>query len=172
MTAQQLCWGPRAAEIACTQIGLGEEGGNNRGRHVRRWCGRDRVYWCAGFLSWCLEQAEPPPGSGDFRSLGARRLYRQLKWGGQELELQVQRVRMGDVALWQRGRLPGWQAHIGIVISADEAGVFTTVEGNVGRYPARVQQVVHDIFEPRLIGVLRLPCGQPSTQASRSSAAY
>lgn len=153
--------------MARTQIGLGEIGGNNRGPHVERWTRRHRAAWCAGFLSWCLEEARP--GKFGFRSLGARRLCLNLQElpGVREVEHLNEPLAIGDCVFWLRGPSGGWQRHCGIVSWQRHCGIvsahggmstdFDCIEGNVGRYPARVQQLRHDIWESKLWRVLRLP---------------
>jgi hypothetical protein len=37
--------------------GAGEEGGNNRGRWVRKYMGVEEQPWCVGFATWCYREA-------------------------------------------------------------------------------------------------------------------
>ena len=150
--------GAAALAVAKSQIGLGEEGDNNRGPHVAKYRGReddpgDKGSWCAAFVSWCFRQAsertgtEMPFGSSE----GAKQLFKNAKQAG----LSTAKPLPGDIVCWHRGDPKGWQGHIGIVAAVGE-GVFHTVEGNVGRYPARVRRFVHELDDDRLIGFVRI----------------
>ncbi len=57
----------------------------------------------------------------------------------------------GDLILFKRGNRGG---HIGIVKEAS-GGTVITIEGNVGKYPARVRIFKHQLNEPNLLGFVR-----------------
>lgn len=155
--SQPTSLGLAALSIAVTQTGRGESEANNMGPDVesyRRGKG-PRGPWCAAFVSWCLEEAaaqlglEPPA-----RSHGAKRLFRNLKRYG---AVEVTQPAPGDVALWQRGAAGSWKGHIGIVSRASNDGSFWAIEGNRGRFPARVAEFSHQVGEGSLLGFVRLP---------------
>jgi hypothetical protein len=148
--------GGTALEIAKSEIGHGEEGGNNRGPDVERYrAGKGGSgSWCAAFISWCLEQAckqlarEMPIA----RSHGAKQLWRRAAKAG----AAVKTPRPGDLVCWHRGPVGGWQGHIGIVSRVD-GGTFWAVEGNRGHFPAEVEEFEHSLGEKKLFGFARLP---------------
>lgn len=48
-------------DIALSQVGVREEGGNNNGAHIREfqqatWLKPDSWAWCAAFVDWCLRE--------------------------------------------------------------------------------------------------------------------
>lgn len=143
--------------IAFTQIGRGESGKNNRGPDVETYRNHrgPRGPWCAAFVSWCLESASERLGvKPPKRSHGAKRLFANIKkYGG----VEVERPLPGDIALWQRGAAGSWNGHIGIVSRASNDGGFWAIEGNRGRFPARVNEFNHQVGEGSLLGFVRLP---------------
>ncbi len=151
-----------ALDVAIENIGNGEEGGNNSGPFVEMLKGKvwdgdndDDGAWCADFVGWCIEQASDRLGV-DMpiqRSGGAKRLFRNIKMAGSE----VSNPQPGDVVCWDRGNPGSWMGHIGFVEKYED-GILHTVEGNVGRYPAKVRRFMHDVLkDTRLIGFARLP---------------
>jgi len=154
-----------ALVIAIDAIGKGEDGGNNSGPfvemlHGKVWDGDDDDdgSWCASFVSWCSEQASDVLGGKmPFkRSGGAKALYKRIGKAGRFLD-DGELPQPGDVVCWDRGKPGSWQGHIGWVEGCTE-GILRTIEGNVGRYPARVRRLQHDLdASPRLIGFARLP---------------
>lgn len=129
-----------ALAIAIQELnaGNGEEGGNNRGPHVRKYLngivdeGND---WCAGFVSWCFSQSGPMPFN---YTVGARDVLKQLRAKGLCVEpSETDPPRPGDVIVWWRKAPTAWQGHVGLVLSY-RGGVLSTIEGNktpkVGRF--------------------------------------
>jgi hypothetical protein len=147
--------GARLIEIAQKEIGNGEEGGNNRGPDIDRYrAGHGgRGSWCAAFVSYCLEKAyadfeQPMPFR---RSHGAKALWRRAAKAGAAVTVP----NPGDLVCWHRGPVGGWQGHIGIVSRA-EGESFWSIEGNVGRVPAKVAEFKHSTREKKLFGFARL----------------
>jgi len=68
----------------------------------------DDVPWCAGFIAYCLESV----GMGSTNSLAARSY---LKWGVSTKENPLP----GDIAVFWRGSISGWQGHVAIYLGAD-----------------------------------------------------
>lgn len=146
-------------EVAIDEIGNGEAGRNNAGPDVARYFdepGRESAIgpWCAAFVSYCMEEAARRLGieCPIKRSHGAKQLFRNsTAITGIDLEPH-ETPRPGDLILWQRGVPWSWQGHIGIV-EAFEEGIAFTIEGNTGRYPARVRRLSHDTQnDSRLLG--------------------
>jgi len=149
--------GLAALQRAAGDIGKGEQGYNNGGPYVRSLRGylnpHGQGAWCAAAVyTWVLY------GCRDIgsrfrvaRTHSARRLVaRYLEAGASCVELPLP----GDIVLWSR-KLP-WQGHVGIV-SAASGLAFSSIEGNKGKFPAKVAEFKHRIDEPRLIRFVRLP---------------
>ena len=161
------CWdsgsfGLLVLDVAISELGNGEEGGNNSGPHVAKYKGipddgdpDNDGAWCASFISWCSIQA----ASKALRVLpydvshGAKRLFKNIVKGGGIL---VSSPRPGDIVCWDRGTPGSWQGHIGVVESVDDGGVIHTIEGNVGRYPSKVRRFMHYPGESKLEGFVRI----------------
>jgi len=151
-----------ALDIACKQIGKGEEGGNNSGPFVEMLFGKtfdgdddDDGSWCAAFVSWCFEQAaEQLSITMPFkRSGGAKSLWKNIGNAGSF----PKNPEPGDVVCWDRGKPGSWQGHIGFVERL-EGGILHTIEGNVGSYPSKVRRFMHDLSrETRIEGFGRVP---------------
>lgn len=149
--------------VARSDVGKGEEGGNNSGPYVEMLFGKtydgdddDDGAWCAAFVSHCFEVAskelniELPIKL----SYGAKALYSSFP-------IKSKTPNAGDVVCWDRGPLnadgtKSWQGHIGIVERVD-GQIFHTIEGNVGSYPAKVRRFQYDLeTQTRLEGFGRL----------------
>ena len=147
-----------AVRLALADIGRGETLANNRGAYVWSLTGRRTSgAWCAAAVHSWYEQAARSlcvllPWQ---RTHGARQLAKRIRQVGSWLDAYSQ-PQPGDVALWRRGRR--WQGHVGIVVEVCGCD-FWTVEGNVGRYPAKVRRFHHRLGEPRLLGFARPPSG-------------
>ena len=154
--------GLKALDVAISEIGNGEEGGNNSGRHVARYHGipddgddDDDGAWCASFVSYCCTTAAASLAIGlpFSTSRGAKALYKKIGNAGSF----VSNPMPGDVVCWDRGKPGSWQGHIGFVEKL-ENGILYTVEGNVGRFPSTVHRIKHDLDrQHRLIGFARMP---------------
>ncbi len=113
--------------VAQSQIGLGEIGGNNRGAYVRQYLnGRENLPWCAGFVSYCLKKS-------GYHLLYTLRAKDFLKYGK-----LVNNPQVGDLIIFSRQG----GGHIGIIEKV-QGKTITTIEGNVGKYPAKVKKVVY-----------------------------
>lgn len=151
-------FGEDVLHIARQEIGNGEVGANNRGKHVRKYLGgKEGQAWCAAFVSYCIEQGAAYCGVQQpvKRAHGAKKLFHRIGKAGSFVE----RPRPGDVVCWHRGRVGSWQGHIGIVESYDAAtDTMTTIEGNRGPYPSVVARYsYHVAAEQQLIGFARFP---------------
>tara|TARA_R110002153_G_scaffold1580_24_gene8223 strand:+ start:5103 stop:5747 length:645 start_codon:yes stop_codon:yes gene_type:complete len=154
--------GTESLSVAIENIGNGEEGGNNSGPFVemlkgKTWDGNDDDdgAWCADFVGWCVQVASDRLGvpMPIVRSGGAKKLFSNIKEAGCEVTNPLP----GDVVCWDRGNPGSWQGHIGFV-EKYEGGILYTVEGNVGKYPAKVKRFMHDVLkDERLVGYARIP---------------
>jgi len=130
--------GRAALTVAIEELnqGAGEVGGNNRGPFVRKYlepAGLDEGNaWCAAFVSWCFYKA-----SGEDRDVMpfqytamARDLRMQFKRKGWAHEPNSDYIPVpGDIVVWWRVSLQGWQGHAGLVHSVKD-GILYTIEGN------------------------------------------
>lgn len=120
-----------AVALAEYHAGHGEEGGNNRGPHVRKYLNElaaEGSDWCAGFVSWCFSQSGHPM---PFKySVGARDVLAQLKKAGFAVKPSAaEPPQPGDVIVWWRVAPTDWRGHIGLVLDY-QGGVLRTIEGN------------------------------------------
>lgn len=125
-----------ARAIAELKAGAGEVGGNNCGPWVKKYlepAGLDEGNsWCASFVSWCYLQAcGTQKDKMPFTYCpGARALLRQFKDKGWACEPQSGYApQPGDIVVWWRVNLQGWQGHVGLVHSLKD-GMLYTLEGN------------------------------------------
>jgi hypothetical protein len=130
--------GRAALESAIDELktGAGEEGGNNRGPWVRKYLEPTGLpegnSWCASYVSWCFLRA----CAGDKNAMpfayspGARDLLRQFKKKGMAHEPNKgYQPQPGDLVVWGREKLEGWQGHVGLVHQLKD-GMLYTIEGN------------------------------------------
>lgn len=130
-------------DIARSQLGKGEIGGDNRGKEVKEYTHGQEVAWCSAFVSWVRSRA------GLYGSYYLRaRSYWDLN-----PDKHVSTPQPGDVIVFTRG---GQKGHVGIVEKV-EGKIITTIEGNVGPYPAKVKRFTYTLGKiPNLIGFVRL----------------
>jgi hypothetical protein len=150
-----------AAAIGELKAGACEAGGNNCGAFVRKYLAPAGVAegnsWCASFVSWCYLQA----AGGDRAVMpfayvpGARAMLAEFKpQGWARAPGSGYLPQPGDVVVWWRVNLRGWQGHVGLVHSVRE-GMLYTVEGN--RSP-RVQGFSYVLSRmDRLLGYGHVP---------------
>ncbi len=132
--------------VAQSQLGLGEEGKDNHGKYVERYTKGKQVSWCAAFVSWTLERA----GYRKDYLLSARSFYKN---GGFK---SIQKPRSGDIIVFYRGSRRSGLGHVGIIEQVRGSDI-TTIEGNVGKYPARVKRMHYNLQHiPNLIGFVRV----------------
>jgi len=123
-----LCAGIARADIVSTaqsQIGLGELGSNNKGIYVKRYLnGQEGLPWCAGFVSYCAKEA-------GYKLPYLLRAKSYLKYGQ-----RINDPKAGDLIVFTRQG----GGHIGIIEKVSKDTI-TTIEGNLGAYPAKVKRV-------------------------------
>ncbi len=119
------------AAIGELNAGAGEEGGNNKGRWVRKYLNGlapEGSSWCAGFVSWCF--AQNPSGAPFTYTVGARDMLRQFKQQSWAREPNSGYEPLpGDIVVWWRVHAVGWQGHVGLVHQLKD-GMLYTIEGN------------------------------------------
>jgi hypothetical protein len=125
-----------AAAIGELKAGACEVGGNNSGPWVKKYlapAGLDEGNsWCASFVSWCYLQAS---GAGTNKMPfaycpGARALLKEFRDNGwaQDPQSGYEPV-PGDIVVWWRAQLSGWEGHVGLVHQVKD-GMLYTIEGN------------------------------------------
>ena len=131
-------------KVAQSQIGIGENGGDNRGKIVRKYTKGKEVAWCAGFVSWVIREAT----QRKYYTLSAKNYWNDFK------DNRVSNPRPGDIICFNRGT-SGRLGHVGIVETV-KGGIITTIEGNVGKYPAKVKRLTYKVNHiPNLLGFVR-----------------
>jgi len=145
-------------EVARSELGNGEIGGDNLGPCVAKYQGVDDTgkplgSWCAGFVGWCIEEACSDLGMvcPVQRISWARSLFSRVRRAGMSVDKPIP----GDIVLFERGD-PGGSSHIGIVEDLT-LETLHTIEGNVGRPPAKVKRCQHRVYSDRILGFARLP---------------
>lgn len=125
-----------AAAIGELQASAGEIGGNNAGPWVKKYIApaglNEGNSWCASFVSWCYLQASGgKPAAMPFQyNPSARGLLQQFKKSGWEHEPNSgYQPQPGDIVVWWRVQLTGWQGHVGLVHQVQD-GMLYTIEGN------------------------------------------
>lgn len=117
---------PLTVRIAESQIGKGEIGGNNQGPIVEMYTRGQDVAWCSAFVSWVRFQS----GQRSNYFLSAKSYWKSY------YSQRVTSPRPGDLIIFSRSHSQG---HIGFVEKVQGCTV-TTIEGNVGKYPAKVKR--------------------------------
>jgi hypothetical protein len=142
----------RVLEVTERNLGFGELGGNNLGPFIKALGGRQGAAWCALLAghfyrrAFELEGFDPAkvapwlyrvPGVNE---PGAARLVLGLARAGRKFT-DVEQLRPGDLVLWKRTD----GHHVGTfkTFDARQPEIIMTIEGNVGRPPARVRDFPH-----------------------------
>lgn len=135
--------------IAQKEIGNGEIGGNNKGQYVQQYNRGMEAAWCAGFVSWVLEQ----DGYSKLAySRSAKAIYNEAK----SKNMVSDTPNKGDLIVFWRESPTSWKGHIGFVEEVKGEYIYT-IEGNVGDFPAKVSRFkYHKNKVPKLLGYINL----------------
>lgn len=133
---------------AAGYIGQGEVGGDNKGQFVRRVLnGEEGMSWCAAFVSTVLKEE----GKQYPYMRGAKKMFQIFKAQGKV----VQTPEPGDLIFFWREKKSSWKGHVGIVEAVTPTTIHT-IEGNVGKYPAKVKRLSYPRKDvPKLLGYAR-----------------
>jgi hypothetical protein len=147
-----------AAAIAELGANACEIGGNNRGPWVRKYLNGEAAEgssWCAGFVSWCYANSQPPLPAPFVYSVGARDLLAQGKAKGWAKEPGSEYEPLpGDLVIWWRVTLSGWRGHAGMAYETRD-GMLYTIEGNKS---PRVQGFSYVLSRmEKLLGYIHVP---------------
>ncbi len=110
--------------IARSQLGQGETIADNKGKSVYKYTNGKAVPWCAAFVSWTLKQS----GKDLPYALAAKSFIKIGK--------RIDNPRSGDLLVLSRNG----GGHVGIIESIN-GNTITTIEGNKGKFPAKVKRV-------------------------------
>lgn len=153
--------GWNAIQIARSELGNGEQGGDNRGPDVMRYHAVTGAgagdSWCASFVSFCFHQGNP--GNMPYEATaGARETLNRFKARGWTYNASVgSPPEPGDILVFWRGQVTGWMGHIGIV-DGYENGIVTTIEGNKGSFPSVVRRYTYTLGQiDKILGWGRVP---------------
>lgn len=132
------------------EIGKGELGADNAGPDVFKYTHGQKSPWCAAFVSYVMDYS----GIHDFGYLlSARSYYNKARVMGR---LKHHDPRPGDLIVFSRGQAHSWTGHIGIIENVGPDRI-TTIEGNVGLYPAYVKRCSYRLGAiPHLLGFIKL----------------
>ncbi|WP_439520274.1 CHAP domain-containing protein [Hydrogenophaga sp.] len=153
--------GRAALKVAMAEMAAGatEVGANNSGPYVRKYLNGiidPPADWCAAFVSWCYDQH--PAGCPYGYSLGARDVLKRCRARGWVYDHRAEPPQPGDIVVWRRGAIDGWQGHVGLVVESTAGGMLYTIEGNKGGFPARVRRFSYVLRSmDTLLGFARVP---------------
>jgi len=158
-------------------IGVTEEGGDNRGPRVeemqRNTGNRPGDAWCASAVStWIFEAAKAMGRKRPIRgSAGVKELVQQMQDASNplvgwidvaDLRANPSLVQPGMLVMWTKSTYGSPMGHVGLVQStADASGNFKTIEGNAGANSDRVVEANHPLSSQKLYGMgfFREPSG-------------
>lgn len=131
-------------DVAISELGHGEIGCDNCGPDVKRYTRGMEASWCAGFVSWVLREA----GVDIPYKLSARQFWNMAR-------NRVTTPQPGDIICFWRESPSSWKGHVGIVYKVGD-GWITTIEGNVGAFPAKVKRITYYGVPKNLLGYVRV----------------
>lgn len=141
---------------AKTHVGCGEEKSNNSGPFIDQmlrelnWTWLKEPLWCAVFVSFVINRVTHNSAS---LSPSVERLSGFLlnSWRAKP----VYEMKRGDILIFSRGKLTF--GHTGFCLfPPNTQGEYTTIEGNVGKFPAKVKIFRKDIVTQPPVKILRL----------------
>lgn len=156
----------RVVFVAKKNIGFGETTANNQGVFIELIGGNPGMEWCALFAGHCYRRAYQlekltvpdwlyrPPITPARRVAepGALRLYQAMLEYEHGREIDLVDAIPGDLVLVKRVG-----GHHIYPIEFVEDGLVHSIEGNVGRFPAKVKRLVHDLNrDPNFKGICGL----------------
>jgi uncharacterized protein (TIGR02594 family) len=141
---------PEVAKAARKYLGKGEVGANNAGPFVESLGGKPGDPWCSYFVSRVAKDVGEDVWG---------RLPSALSWykNAQKSGMTVETPQMGDIMVFTRGKKGSGKGHVGIIDSVTDDTI-TTIEGNVGSYPATVKRITYNRNNiPNFVGFVRTP---------------
>ena len=122
--------GEEVLKVAQSQIGVYEQGGDNKGPEVVNYLAEVGLEagnpWCSAFAIWCIHQVEK-------KSKKISKVYKSghvmTMWRNTPESEKMWLPKKGAIAIWRYG--DSEKGHCGIVESVDDFGVeFVSIEGN------------------------------------------
>jgi len=139
----------KLADIALTQIGTQEQGGNNRGTEIRAYQAATELSpsawpWCAAFVDWCVKTWLKDPKAVSWLNLKSMtpeewrpktaQAFGLIKWSKDRIHTTK---RLSDRSTAQKGDIVVFDfSHTGIVVQ-DLGNRIVTVEGNTNSSGSR-----------------------------------
>ena len=153
------------AAINEANMGAGERLFNNSGVWVEKYLKSHKpLSWCAGFVSWCIENCGLPTQlTYSLSALDIRNQMRKLGYLYYDYPSQKSldiKPEPGDIIVFERGTSADTFGHIGIVWGVENETLFT-IEGNKTRAGKQLANV--EMFDypfphiPDLLAMGRLP---------------
>ena len=115
-----------AIELAYLQLGVYEDGGDNRGT-MEKYGGGAGVPWCAAFVSWLYGKGQDGTASPLNFDASVSGLRAQAKEAGYYSEVGTYTPVPGDIMIQKSNGA----SHTGIVVGVDDKYIYT-IEGNSG----------------------------------------
>ena len=115
-----------AIELAYSQLGVYEDGGDNRGT-MEKYGGGAGVPWCAAFVSWLYGKGQEGTASPLNFDASVSGLRAQAKEAGYYSEVGTYTPVPGDIMIQKSNGA----SHTGIVVGVDDKYIYT-IEGNSG----------------------------------------
>lgn len=159
----------KLAEIAISQVGTLEEGGNNRGAKVREY--QSATYlppgdwpWCAAFVCWCVEQWLKTLHFPEMPFALRHRPKTPRAFGFEQWAKEQGFPVFGEKAAVKAGDIIVFDmSHVGIAVASAPAGSKSveTVEGNTGVVGLRDSAAGDGVFRkkrprPMVRSIIRL----------------
>lgn len=118
-------------KIAASEVGVEEQGGNNRGKRVEEYLHSVGLGpgdpWCAAFVAWCLREAGVKLGTDGWPRTG---YCPTIETWAKSNKCLSRTPRRGDVFLLLDSEGP---YHTGFVSEVNSDGTVDTIEGNTNR---------------------------------------
>ncbi len=145
--------------IARSNIGYGEDGdlSDNCGEFIRLIGGVQGEEWCAAFAGYCYRRAAQKLNldplvvmEWTYRKgrpeLGAKRLTKNLSAIGTKFT-DLTLAQPGDLVCYHRSKFGplDWRGHVAVFERRLSDTAFLTIDGNVGKFPAKVKRRYRDL---------------------------
>lgn len=120
-------------DIALSQVGVHEHGGNNDGEVVRMYqsvIGRpEKEPWCVSFVQWCVRQVEKKSG---IKTVLFPTESSQMIWLKTPAVARISQPEPGAIVVWTKYKdnKALFIGHVGVVKEVLPGGYMLTIEGN------------------------------------------
>jgi hypothetical protein len=120
-------------DLAVSQVGINEEGGDNDGSVVRMYqsvIGKaEKESWCVSFVQWCVREVDKKFGS---KTVLFPTESSQILWLKTPHIARIQKPEPGAIMIWTiyNNALPSSRGHVGIIKEVLNTDYVMTIEGN------------------------------------------